>query len=110
MDLLATYKASLATCRTAKLWLQYIDMIILLKKLIKAERLGNWFLHLQNVSEILPFLAASRHNLYAKSARLYLQHMTELESTHPDVFKTTEMVSMWPGEVGDFWQVYQRTL
>ena len=28
MDLLTSYKASLATCRTAKLWLQYLDMII----------------------------------------------------------------------------------
>ena len=72
MDLLTKYKAFLFNCRTAKLWLQYLDMIILLKKLIKAERLGNWSLHLQALSESLPYLAASGHNLYAKIREVVL--------------------------------------
>ena len=73
--------------RTAKLWMQYLDMVRILRKLLKAERLGNWLLHLQAVREALPYLAASGHNLYAKSARIYLQSMVELETTHPDVYK-----------------------
>ena len=33
--------------RTASLWLQYMDMVDILRMFIKAERTGNWRLHLQ---------------------------------------------------------------
>ncbi|CAG2195139.1 unnamed protein product [Mytilus edulis] len=49
--------------RTAKLWLQYSEMVQVLRQFIKAERTGNWPLHLQSIQEMLPFLAASGHNL-----------------------------------------------
>ena len=71
------------------MWLQY--MISMLKQLIKTERLGNWSLHLQTVSEILPYLTTSRHKLYSKLARVYLQHiMPELGNTHLDVFNNVQ--------------------
>ena len=38
---LTAYKASLAKSRTAKLWLQYMEMVEILQKFIKAERTGN---------------------------------------------------------------------
>ena len=34
---------------------------------------------------MLPYLAASGHNLYVKSAHVYLQDMLELEQTHPNL-------------------------
>ena len=43
------------------LWLQYQDMIDILKKFIKAERTGHWNLHLQAVFEMLPYYSASGH-------------------------------------------------
>ena len=45
-----------------------MDMIDILRKYIRAERTGNWELHLQAVAELLPYLAASGHNNYTKSA------------------------------------------
>jgi hypothetical protein len=42
-------KSSLKPYRTAKLWLQYMDMVDLLKTFIKAERTGNWNLHLETM-------------------------------------------------------------
>ena len=51
----------LAKDPTASLWIQYLDMIRILRKLIRAEQLGNWYLHLEAVSEMLPYLAASGH-------------------------------------------------
>ena len=45
--------------RTASLWLQYMEMIDLLRKFVKAERLGDWDLHLQSLHEMLPYFAAS---------------------------------------------------
>lgn len=75
---------------TAQLWLQYMDMIDILKNFIRAERTGNWRLHLQCVHDMLPYSAASGHRLYAKSAYVYLQMMTALPETYPDVHKKFE--------------------
>ena len=66
--------------RTAKLWLQYLDMVEKLLKFIRAERLGLWDLYLQVAAEMLPYLAASGHNLYVKSVWLYIQEMTSTSS------------------------------
>ena len=38
---------SLKSRRTAQLWLQYMEMIDILKGFIKAERAGDWLLHLK---------------------------------------------------------------
>jgi len=62
-------------------------MIEPLKQFIKAEKTGNWDLHLQSVERMLPYLAASGHNLYVKSAYLYLQQMNELQETHPVIYE-----------------------
>lgn len=82
-----TQTESLTKDRTAKLWLQYMDMVKILRKFIKAERMGNWSLHLEAASDMLPYLAASGHSLYAKSARIYLQIMRSLEQDYPDVHR-----------------------
>ena len=65
-------KLSLSHLRTGLLWMQYMDMIDLLRLFIKAERTGNWDLHLSTVKEMLPFFASAGHNLYLKSAYTYL--------------------------------------
>ena len=69
--------------RTAKLWLQYCRYIDLLKAFIRAERLGDWNLHLTCVAQMLNLYAAAGHWNYAKSARLYLQLMLDLPETSP---------------------------
>lgn len=84
------YKESLKTSRTSALWMQYMDMIDLLKKFIKAERTGNWRLHLEALSEMLPYLAASGHNNYTKSVWMYLQEMSNLQVDHPEVYQHFE--------------------
>ena len=63
------------------------EMVNILRTFIKAERTANWELHLQAVSEMLPYLAASGHNLYVKCARLYLQSMSNLRDDHPAVYR-----------------------
>lgn len=72
--------------RTAKLWLLYMDMIDILRKFIKAERTGEWKLHLQAVYDMLPYFAATGHIQYAKSAYIYLQQMHDLEKSHPTLY------------------------
>ena len=48
---------------TATLWLQYLKMVDILHAFIKAERIGDWSLHLQTCEAMLPYLASSGHNL-----------------------------------------------
>ncbi len=83
-------KKDTMTMRTARLWMQYLEMVDILRNFLKAERTGNWNLHLQAVYDMLPYFAASGHRLYAKSAYVYLQMMTALPETHPDVQKKFE--------------------
>lgn len=75
--------------RTAKLWIQYLEYIDLLKLFIRAERTGNWTLYLSTLSKMINLFAATGHLNYAKSARLHLQQMLELETTHPWVYIQT---------------------
>ena len=72
--------------RTSKLWFQYLDMVAILHQFIRAERTGDWDLHLKSLAAMLPYLAASGHNLYTKSICLYLQKMATLETDHPEVY------------------------
>ena len=67
-----------------------MGMVDFLRKYIRAERTGNWALYLQTIQNMLPYLAASSHNLYTKSARVYLQQMTNLKEEHPDVHQRFE--------------------
>ena len=86
---LATHIKSLENLRTAVLWIQYCEMIQLLRKFIKNERTGDWELHLQSVRDMLPYVAiccSAGHSLYAKSAYVYITSMQNLEDTHPEVF------------------------
>ena len=84
---LQTLTESLIKDRTAKLWSQYMDMVKILRTFIKAECMGNWSLHLKAVLDMLPYLAASGHSLYVKSARIYLQTMLSLEQDYPVVHR-----------------------
>ncbi len=71
---------TLAKDPTVSLWIQYLDMIQILRMFIRAEQLGNRYLHIEAVSEMLPCLAASGHSLYSKSASIYLSSMATSSS------------------------------
>jgi hypothetical protein len=60
--------------------MQYSYMVAILRRFIKAERTGDWALHLQTLSEMLAYFAASGHNLYAKAVYVYLTKMQDLEN------------------------------
>ena len=75
------------TTRTAMLWLQDLDMVSILQRFIKAERMANWKLHLKTGQNMLPYFAAYGHSLYAKSAYVYLQIMLRRPEAHPDAHR-----------------------
>ncbi|KAF4531641.1 hypothetical protein B566_EDAN006572 [Ephemera danica] len=66
--------------RTSKLWSQYLHMVTLIRLFIRAERTGDWKLHMYCVRKMLPFLAAAGHLNYTKCAYLYYQSMQGLQS------------------------------
>ena len=78
---------SLKSSRTSALWLQYMNMVDVLRKFVQAEYTGNWELHLQALSEMLPYIAASGHNHYTKSGFVYLKRMSNLQVQHHHVYQ-----------------------
>jgi hypothetical protein len=72
------------TSRTAKLWKQYFQQVQLIRLFVRAERCGDWELHMDCVRCMLPYFHAGGHILYAKSAHLYYQQMVELRSQMTD--------------------------
>ena len=65
-----------------------MEQIDILQRFIKAERTGNWELHLRSAQKMMPFLAAAGHTFYTKSLHVYLQQMVQLEKSHPDVHRS----------------------
>ena len=57
--------------RTGKLWVQYIRQVNLIRHFIRAERTGDWELHLYCVRQMIPHFHAAGQFPYAKAARLY---------------------------------------
>ncbi|VDI73946.1 Hypothetical predicted protein [Mytilus galloprovincialis] len=84
---LVATKEKLCKSRTSSLWLNFCRMTNILSKFLIAERTGNWDLHLSSIQEMLPFFVAAGHNLYAKSAYVYLSMMQRLEIDHPEVYR-----------------------
>ncbi len=64
---------------TTKLWIQYFDMVTIIKQFIESERSGNWDLQLQTIYRMLPYFHASGHYSCAKCCHLYLQDMNNLK-------------------------------
>ena len=61
--------------RTGKLWFMYMKLIDIVRNFLRSERTGDWKLHLATLQNMLPYFAASGHNLCTKSVYPYLQKM-----------------------------------
>lgn len=86
-ELLKQLKDDLAEkSRTAKFWLQFMYYVEVLLDFIRAERTSEWSLHLHSLHRMLNLFAATGHRNYAKSGRLYLQQMLQLDKTQPWLF------------------------
>ena len=63
-----------------------MDTVDILSSFIKAQRTGNWSLHMSAIRSMLPYLASSGHHLYTKADYLYLQMMSKLPETNASVY------------------------
>jgi len=87
-DLFAIFKSeNQERSKLFAFWDEYCSMVTTLLQFLKAERTGNWKLHLSRTAAMLPqFFAMDRQN-YARYLPVYLADMQKLELTHPDVCK-----------------------
>ena len=68
-------------------WEEYGHMVKLLLQFVKAERTGNWELHLLSVAAMVPhFFSMDRPN-YARWLPVYIMDMRQLATKHPEVHK-----------------------
>ena len=76
---LTTTKNELQYHMTSRLWLQYLDMIHLLKMHCNAERTGQSEDKLYILTSMKPYLTAAGHYQYAKSISLFLVEMMRMK-------------------------------
>ena len=68
-------------------WDKPIRMDMMLLQFVKAERTGNWCLHLAAASSMTPyFFAHDRYN-YSRWLPVYLADMEQLQQKHPTVYQ-----------------------
>ena len=49
--------------QVVQLWIQYMEMVDIIRLFLRSERTGDWLLNLQTLYRMLPYMAASGHNL-----------------------------------------------
>jgi hypothetical protein len=67
-------------------WDQFIELVRPLRNHVRADREGDWILHLYTVQSILPFFAIFDCTNYLRWCSLYLEDMRRLQDTAADVY------------------------
>lgn len=68
-------------------WLQYLQLVEILLSFIRANRDGDWLLHLASFEAMLPWITIYDHLNYARWGPVYLADMKWLPKTAPDVYE-----------------------
>ena len=61
-----------------------MKMVEILLNFIRANREGNWNLHLQSFAEMLPRMTVNDHTNYARWGTIYLAEMKSLGTSHQE--------------------------
>ncbi len=75
---------------TFRYWTQYIELVQMLLNFIRAEREGNWQLHMSSFKQMLPWFAVYDHVNYTRWGLVYLADMSILPQTAARVFDEFE--------------------
>ena len=59
----------------------------IVKQFTKADRTNDWLLHVPVTKQMLNLFAATGHNNYAKTCRLYLDSIEALQEDHPHIYE-----------------------
>ena len=77
-DIISTQKFLQDVSRTSKLWLQFTNFVSIIRMFIRAERTGNFQLHILSTEQMLPILAAAGHDKYTLAIVKYLKDIKNL--------------------------------
>ena len=92
-ELMQELKARASKCRTAKHWVENLILPVLLMLIfIRAEREGEWALHLWAVNEMIPYFFAAGHIHYARYSLIYLISMQKLHGETLERFLKGKLV------------------
>ena len=92
-DLIISLEALAEQSKTTKLWLDcLIRPVLLMMLFIRAEREGDWPLHLWAVQEMMPYFFAAGHHNYARYGLYYLRSMQRLPTEILEKFLKGEHV------------------
>lgn len=70
--------------------MNYVDIVEVLLGLIRADREGNWSLHLAHIQNIIPWCFAMDKTDYSRCLPVYFNHMSHLEQSSPDLYSHFE--------------------
>ena len=70
---------------TFMFWDGFVEMVRLAKDLVRADREGDWDLHLKTVEAVLPYFASFDSNNYLHWCSLYLEDMKRLPKNAPKI-------------------------
>ena len=99
------------TCKsesgTFAFWDEFIDMIEILLRFIRAEREAIWELHIESLSHMIPYFFAYDRINYARWASVYLADMKSLQNTAKPVYEEfmngNHPVKRAPGTFNQVW-------
>ena len=102
-ELLTRLDHAASTSNTSKLWVDcFIKPVFIMMLYVRAEREGDWPLHLVAVKQMLPYFFASSHINYARYGLYYLRSMERLGQEELSKFMKGEHVmhhvpGLWNG-------------
>ena len=70
----------------SQFWMQYVDLVEILLGLLRADREGNWYLHLSCIRRMIPWCFAMDKINYARYLSVYYAQMTCLQEKSPELY------------------------
>ena len=68
-------------------WNEYLEMVSLMRTFIRAERSGNWSLHLNAIAGMMPYFCSMDRMNYSRWLPVYIADMNSLPEAHTVVYE-----------------------
>ena len=69
--------------KTAQMWMQYLDLVWMLLRFLRATKENNFSLHLASLEDMCSLFFSHDHQNYARYTVVYILTMLNLDKTHP---------------------------
>ena len=91
-DLLQILEERALQSRTCKLWLDcLVKPMFIMMAYVRAEREGDWALHVESVKAMIPYFFVAGHNNYARSGTVIYEQLKNYQMTCWYIFSMENM-------------------